>query len=90
MKTAIFLLVLLAGLPSVAPAKSHPRSREVTKQFQREHPCHGKKYGACPGYIKDHITALCDGGSDTVSNLQWQTKEAAKAKDKTECRQRRR
>ncbi len=64
------------------------RSREVTKQFQRLHPCPstGKTYGACPNFTKDHIVPLCKGGPDTVANLQWQENAAAKAKDKWECK----
>jgi hypothetical protein len=52
----------------------------------RSHPCPstGKTYGACPGYVVDHITPLKRGGADSPSNMQWQTKEAAKAKDKWE------
>jgi hypothetical protein len=37
-----------------------------------------------PGYVIDHIVPLACGGSDTPSNMQWQTVAAAKAKDKTE------
>lgn len=68
--------------------RSHHRSRAVTEDFEREHPCPstGKTTGACPGYIKDHIRALCVGGPDAVSNLQWQTVTDAKAKDKWECK----
>jgi hypothetical protein len=40
--------------------------------------------GACPGYIKDHVVPRACGGPDAVANLQWQTKAAAKAKDKWE------
>src|SRR6266850_637862 len=40
---------------------------------------HGRK-----GYVVDHITPLSKGGADDPSNMQWQTKEEAKAKDKTE------
>lgn len=39
-----------------------------------------------PGYVVDHIVALACGGSDTPSNMQWQTKAAAKAKDRYERR----
>jgi hypothetical protein len=42
--------------------------------------------GFCPGYIKDHIVPLACGGPDAVANLQWQTIEAAKAKDKWETK----
>ena len=44
----------------------------------------GSLTGRCPGYIKDHIVPLACGGPDSVANLQWQTVEPAKAKDKWE------
>ena len=37
-----------------------------------------------PGYVVDHITPLKRGGCDCPSNMQWQTKEEAKVKDKWE------
>jgi hypothetical protein len=37
-----------------------------------------------PGYVVDHIRALACGGSDAPSNMQWQTRAAAKAKDRVE------
>ncbi len=37
-----------------------------------------------PGYIVDHIVALKRGGCDCPENMQWQTIEDAKAKDKIE------
>lgn len=40
---------------------------------------HGRK-----GYVIDHITPLACGGSDAPSNMQWQTKAEAKAKDRWE------
>ena len=37
-----------------------------------------------PGYVVDHIIPLACGGADAPSNMQWQTVEAGKAKDKVE------
>lgn len=37
-----------------------------------------------PGYVVDHRIPLKRGGADTPSNMQWQTRAAAKAKDKIE------
>jgi hypothetical protein len=38
-----------------------------------------------PGYVVDNIKPLAAGGTDTPSNMQWQTVEQAKVKDRTEC-----
>jgi hypothetical protein len=70
----------------VAPSIAAERSREVVAQFQREHLCPstGKRWGACPGYVHDHINPRCNGGPDAVSNMQWQTIADAKIKDRRE------
>lgn len=62
------------------------RSKAARDAFMRSHPCpaNGHTRGACPGYVVDHIIALKRGGPDAPSNMQWQTVEAAKAKDKWE------
>jgi hypothetical protein len=77
----------LATTATTADAKQ-PRSHHVTAKFQKLNPCPftGKTTGACPGWVKDHIIALCKGGADGVWNLQWQTVAEAKAKDKWECK----
>lgn len=37
-----------------------------------------------PGYVVDHIVPLKRGGDDVPGNMQWQTVEQAKAKDRWE------
>lgn len=62
------------------------RSPQAKSDFKKSHPCPstGKSSGACPGYVVDHVKPLKKGGADSPSNMQWQTKEAAKQKDKWE------
>jgi hypothetical protein len=62
------------------------RSATARNEFKRSHPCPatGKTTSACPGYVIDHIQALKHGGADQSSNMQWQTKAQAKAKDRIE------
>ena len=62
------------------------RSSSARDAFQKSHPCPStrKTSGACPGYVVDHVIALKRGGADAPSNMQWQTVEAAKAKDRVE------
>ena len=62
------------------------RSPQAKREFQRSNPCPstGHTSGACPGYVVDHVMPLKRGGADAPSNMEWQTTEAAKAKDRTE------
>lgn len=62
------------------------RDPRQTREFRKLHPCPstGNTTGACPGYVIDHIVPLKRGGADRPENMQWQTKEEAKAKDKWE------
>jgi hypothetical protein len=84
----ITVLILLALVPHWAEAKI-PRSSAAKAEFERASPCPatGEPRGACPGYVIDHIKPLCAGGPDNPSNMQWQTIEAAKLKDRDERRQ---
>jgi hypothetical protein len=62
------------------------RSRAARAEFMKQHPCPstGKGYGACPGYVVDHVKPLACGGADAPANMQWQTIAEGKAKDKWE------
>ena len=71
------------------PRDTHGRIARSTEQkdaFKKAQPCPatGKSTGSCPGYVIDHVVPLKRGGADRPENMQWQTKDAAKAKDKTE------
>ena len=68
---------------ATCPRDSHEkikRSESAKKEFMRQNGYpHGRK-----GYVVDHIVPLSKGGADSPSNMQWQTKEEAKRKDKWE------
>jgi hypothetical protein len=68
-----------------AQAEQH-RSYKSKATFKSTHPCPstGRTKGSCPNYIIDHIDPLACGGEDAPINMQWQTKEEAKIKDKWE------
>jgi hypothetical protein len=87
---ALIYVVVLVLLPGCVAADDQvaPRSAAVRAEFAREAPCPstGARRGACPGFIVDHITALCAGGADAVHNMQWQSVDAAVVKDATERR----
>jgi hypothetical protein len=79
------LLCLLLAPPSgdarggACYACSH-RSSSARAEFKvRSGYPHGR-----PGYVIDHVVPLKRGGADAPRNMQWQTIEAAKAKDKWE------
>ena len=86
---AVWLAVLAAFRSTHWPEISRAIPSSVPA-FMKKHPCpaNGKTSGGCPGYVVDHIKPLCARGADRPSNMQWQTKAAAKAKDREERAQR--
>jgi hypothetical protein len=92
----ILIALLLSSAPDWAASKCTSctrdrhgrihRSTAAKHAFQRSHPCPstGKATGPCPGYVIDHTKPLKRGGADSSSNMHWQTKAAARAKDRTE------
>jgi hypothetical protein len=68
---ALACCIFLTAPLNAASASEH-RSRAVTREFQREHPCPSteERGGACLGYIRDHVVPLACGGPDAVENMQ--------------------
>lgn len=85
MRAAALVLACLLALPAASAARVE-RSRAERASFAWHHPCPatGKRYGACHGWIVDHVIPLCGGGEDRPSNMQWQTIADAAAKDRRE------
>lgn len=84
-----FVAILSAGdaLAEDAPHCGYRyRSGPARAEFQRLHPCPstGQRRGRCPGYVVDHIVALACGGADRPENMQWQTVDEGRAKDRVE------
>lgn len=85
LRAIVFLLILIfISLPTRASATT--RSPTPVREFKRAHPCPAtaQARGPCPGYVVDHVVPLCAGGADAPGNMQWQTTEDARAKDREE------
>ena len=97
-KLLIIAIALLPALVNAYPKGSHKsdyaggsysshstcytcshRSSSERSAFIRENP---RPYGG--RYTVDHVVPLKRGGADSRYNMQWQTYDAAKAKDKWE------
>lgn len=85
MKLTLIALALAASSAGAAPH----RSNAERLKFVRAQACPATAQNKlpCPGFIIDHIVALCVGGADKSTNMQWLTVDAAKAKDRWECKQ---
>lgn len=83
----ITVSILIASLAIFTDALARtPRSAAEILAFKRATPCPATQLrrGACPGYVIDHMWPLACGGEDHPRNMQWQTIEEARAKDKWE------
>ena len=89
MTASRYRLIILAALAAHSIASlAIERQPSQRAAFVRANPCPatGKARGPCPGFVVDHITPLCAGGLDHPANMQWQTAEDAKTKDREERR----
>ena len=64
------------------------RSKSIRKTFTETMACPatGTYIESCPGYEVDHVIPLACGGKDSVSNMQWLTKEANRKKGSMGCK----
>ena len=82
------LIILAVGLLCYSSAHQIPRNEsgriirsQIAKTEFRQQTGYPK---GRPGYVIDHIIPLKRGGCDDPRNMQWQTIEEAKEKDKWE------
>lgn len=82
------LLFIAACAISTGASAKIERSHAVRHAFVKQQACPstGRHRLPCPGHVIDHVVALACGGPDQTSNMQWQTVEDAKAKDKWETK----
>ena len=80
-----YLLIINLLFILQAQAKQ-PRSYHAIKQFKIENPCpaSGRYKGRCEGNVIDHVVPLACVGLDSLKNMQCQTLQAARSKDKLE------
>lgn len=77
-KSLLFVLFLLTTFDIQASCRSYKVKHSF--DIQNGYP-KGRK-----GYVVDHVCALSCGGLDIISNMQYQTYEESKMKDKWETR----
>jgi hypothetical protein len=80
------LIFMVACTLSTWANADYARSKKALRAFvnQQACPATGLHRLPCKGYVIDHIQPLACGGADDPTNMQWQTREDAKAKDKWE------
>jgi hypothetical protein len=80
----IFAACIVANVAKAETVR-HP---STVRAFKHLHPCPStsKKTGPCPDFVVDHILPLDCNGPDSVLNMQWQSVEDGKLKDRWEIR----
>src|SRR5438128_2473392 len=81
-----FLIAFVALAALSAAANLPPRSQTEKRHFAKEHPCPVTQLPqpSCPHHVIDHIVPICAGGADKADNMQWQTLELSRVKDRIE------
>jgi hypothetical protein len=85
----VALIFIAACAISMGASAEYARSKKVLRSFVNQQACPttGLHRLPCKGWVIDHVKPLACGGADDPSNLQWQTREDAKAKDKWELKE---
>src|SRR4051812_33191896 len=88
LRLLLLIVLLLTGCRADLHKGRIVRSHAAIAAFKRQQPCPatGSSKGACPGWVIDHVKPLACGGADDPSNMQWQTAEEGKAKDRWELK----
>jgi hypothetical protein len=81
----LLIVLLLLALP-VHAGERIKRDPKAVRIFRATVPCPatGKPEKRCAGFLVDHVIPLCAGGPDKPSNMQYQSVEDAKIKDRAE------
>jgi hypothetical protein len=83
------LLILLSVVLALPAHAKQPRSSAARTAFVKANPCPATSVAKlpCKGYVIDHVVPLCAGGADQPNNMQWQSIDESKIKDKQEVKQ---
>jgi len=79
----------MRGMGGGFKANAHTRrDQKKVREFRSLFPCPAtlEETGPCTGWVVDHKIPLACGGPDDFRNMQWQTRQEAKAKDLIELR----
>lgn len=82
----VLSVAMVTGSGILAAEAKQPRSSAARNAFVKTQPCPatGLAKLPCHGYVIDHVVPLCAGGLDQPVNMQWQSIQDAKAKDRDE------